>query len=121
MTGKNPGAHGREAMTRIYHSSPTAIQPMQRASWQTASDRRGAIRTTWQDADGSQGERRMRYMQIIEARDVHDARRAYLQLLEQRGIGLVPNMTIFVETVHRSPDQNGAWLCYIAPAMQHAA
>ena len=60
-------------------------------------------------------------MQIIEARDVHEAKRAYLELLERRGIALVPNMSIYVETVHRSRQQEGSWLCYIAQVMQHAA
>ena len=62
-------------------------------------------------------------MQIIEARDVDHAKRAYLDLLERRGVGLIPDMTIYVETVHRSHQvaQQGAWLCYIAPALQHAA
>lgn len=63
----------------------------------------------------------MRYMQIIEARDVHDARQAYLELLQRRGIALVPTMSIYVETVHRPRQQDGSWLCYIAQAMQHAA
>lgn len=60
-------------------------------------------------------------MQIIEAGDVHDARRAYLQLLEKRGITLAPGMSIYVETVHRARQQNGSWLCYLVQAMQHAA
>ncbi|MCW2923516.1 MAG: hypothetical protein JWM98_920, partial [Thermoleophilia bacterium] len=68
-----------------------------------------------------QGERRMRYMQIIEADDVHAARLSYLELLGRRGISLDTTMTIFIETVHRSRQQGGAWLCYIAQAMQHAA
>lgn len=63
----------------------------------------------------------MRYMQVIEARDVHEARDAYLKLLERRGIALVPAMSIYVETVHRPQQQHGAWLCYLAQAMQHAA
>ncbi len=63
----------------------------------------------------------MRYMQIIKAKDVHDARRAYLELMERRGIQLIPSMSIYVETVHRSRQKQGSWLCYIAPAMQHAA
>jgi hypothetical protein len=63
----------------------------------------------------------MRYMQVIEARDVHEARGAYLELLQRRGIQLAPSMSIYVETVHRSRSQPGSWLCYIAVAMQHAA
>lgn len=63
----------------------------------------------------------MRYMQVIEAQDVHEAKRAYLGLLEQRGIQLAPSMSIYVETVHRARQQHGSWLCYIATAMQHAA
>lgn len=63
----------------------------------------------------------MRYMQIIEAQDVHEARNAYLELLQQRGIALVPAMSIYVETVHRPRQEHGSWLCYIATAMQHAA
>lgn len=63
----------------------------------------------------------MRYMQVIEARDVHDARSAYLELLGRRGIALAPTMSIYVETVHRAGQQQGSWLCYIAHAMQHAA
>ena len=63
----------------------------------------------------------MRYMQIIEARDVHAARNAYLELLQRRGIPLVPSMSIYIETVHRARQQQGSWLCYLAPAMQHAA
>ncbi len=63
----------------------------------------------------------MRYMQIIEAQDVHEARRAYLDLLQRRGIALVPSMSIYIETVHRARQQHGSWLCYIAQTMQHAA
>jgi hypothetical protein len=63
----------------------------------------------------------MRYMQIIEAQDVHAARNAYLELLQRRGIQLTPAMSIYVETVHRARQQHGSWLCYIATAMQHAA
>ena len=63
----------------------------------------------------------MRYMQIIEARDVHQARNAYLELLQRRGIALVPTMSIYIETVHRARQEQGSWLCYLAPAMQHAA
>lgn len=63
----------------------------------------------------------MRYMQIIEARDVDAARNAYLELLQRRGIALAPPMSIYVETVHRARQQDGSWLCYIATAMQHAA
>lgn len=63
----------------------------------------------------------MRYMQVIEAPDVHAARGAYLELLQRRGIELSPAMSIYVETVHRSRQQPGSWLCYIATAMQHAA
>lgn len=63
----------------------------------------------------------MRYMQIIEAPDVHAARRAYLELLERRGIALVPGMGIYVETVHRTRGHEGSWLCYIAHAMSAAA
>ena len=60
-------------------------------------------------------------MQIIEARDVHQARHAYLELLQRRGIALVPTMSIYIETVHRARQEQGSWLCYLAPAMQHAA
>lgn len=63
----------------------------------------------------------MRYMQIIEARDVHHARTAYLELLQRRGIALSPAMSIYIETVHRARQEQGSWLCYLAPAMQHAA
>jgi hypothetical protein len=63
----------------------------------------------------------MRYMQIIEAHDVHEARRSYLELLDKRGISLVPTMAIYVETVHRARQQDGSWLCYIAQVMSHAA
>ena len=63
----------------------------------------------------------MRYMQVIEAQDVRDARQAYLELWQKRGISLVPTMSIYVETVHRARQQHGSWLCYIATAMQHAA
>lgn len=63
----------------------------------------------------------MRYMQIIEARDVHEAQKAYVELLQRRGVPLVPSMSIYVETVHRARQQDGSWLCYVAQAMQHAA
>lgn len=63
----------------------------------------------------------MRYMQIIEAQDVHSARNAYLELLQRRNISLMPSMSIYVETVHRARQQQGSWLCYIAHAMQAAA
>ena len=63
----------------------------------------------------------MRYMQIIEARDVHDARGAYLELLGRRNIPLMPSMAIYVETVHRSQGREGSWLCYIAQAVPAAA
>lgn len=63
----------------------------------------------------------MRYMQVIEARDVHEARDAYLELLNKRGVALVPAMSIYVETVHRARQEEGSWLCYIVHTMQHAA
>lgn len=63
----------------------------------------------------------MRYMQVIEAQDVHEARSAYMELLKRNGIQLSPGMTIYVETVHRAGQQRGSWLCYIALAVQHAA
>lgn len=63
----------------------------------------------------------MRYMQVIEAQDVDAARTAYFELLQRRGIQLTPDMSIFVETVHRARQAHGSWLCYIATAMQHAA
>jgi hypothetical protein len=52
----------------------------------------------------------MRFMQVIEATDVHDARRSYLELIQRRGIALVPNMAIYVETVHRSRHDADSWL-----------
>lgn len=63
----------------------------------------------------------MRYMQVIESRDVHEARTRYLDLLGRRGVALDPSFAIYVETVHRPVADGRAWLCYIAPAMQHAA
>ncbi|MCW2955883.1 MAG: hypothetical protein JWO69_752 [Thermoleophilia bacterium] len=63
----------------------------------------------------------MRYMQIIEAPDVHGARERYLELLERRGIAMMPSMAIYVETVHRTRGSEGSWLCYIAQVMQTAA
>lgn len=63
----------------------------------------------------------MRYMQIIEARDVHEAQRAYVELLQRNGIELMPSMNLYVETVHRSGGQPGSWLCYISLAMSTAA
>jgi len=60
-------------------------------------------------------------MQIIEARDVHGARDAYLELLGKRGIALDPSMAIYIETVHRSQGRDGAWLCYISQVMAAAA
>lgn len=56
----------------------------------------------------------MRYMQIIEAPDVHAAQRAYAALMQRHGIPLDSAMTIHVETVHRAGMQHGSWLCYIA-------
>lgn len=69
----------------------------------------------------AQGDSTMRYMQVIEAPDVHHAKRAYLELLNRRGIALMPSMAIFVETVHRSQPHDGSWLCYIAQTTQAAA
>jgi hypothetical protein len=63
----------------------------------------------------------MRYMQVIEARDVHDARTAYLDVLGRRGVELVPSMAIYVETVHRHRQITGSWLCYVAQAVPMAA
>lgn len=63
----------------------------------------------------------MRYMQVIEAGDVHAARDTYVELLQRRGVQLSPSMSIYVETVHRSREQRPGWLCYVAVAMQHAA
>ena len=63
----------------------------------------------------------MRFMQVIEAGDVHDARTAYLQLLNKRGVDLVPSMAIYVETVHRHRQVTGSWLCYVAQAVPMAA
>lgn len=63
----------------------------------------------------------MRYMQVIESGDVHDARTRYVQMLERRGVALEPTLMVYVETVHRSIPGTHSWLCYVAPAMQHAA
>lgn len=63
----------------------------------------------------------MRYMQVIEARDVHGARTAYLEVLGRRGVELVPSMAIYVETVHRHGQVAGSWLCYVGQAVQMAA
>lgn len=63
----------------------------------------------------------MRYMQVIESTDVHEARTRYLELLERRGIAPDPSLAIYVETVHRPVPGGRSWLCYLAPAMQHAA
>lgn len=67
------------------------------------------------------GEARMRHMQIIESNDVHEARTAYLERLERRGVALDPSLVVYVETVHRSMPGSYSWLCYVAPAMSHAA
>jgi hypothetical protein len=63
----------------------------------------------------------MRFMQVIEARDVHEARTAYLNVLDKRGFGLDPSMAVYVETVHRSRQITGSWLCYIGQAVPMAA
>lgn len=63
----------------------------------------------------------MRYMQIIEARDVHAARASYIDVLTRRGVSLEPTMAVYVETVHRARQQHGSWLCYVAQVVQHAA
>ncbi|MCW2974085.1 MAG: hypothetical protein JWN72_2358 [Thermoleophilia bacterium] len=63
----------------------------------------------------------MRFMQVIEARDVHDARDAYLKVLNKRGVDLVPSMAVYVETVHRHRQVTGSWLCYVAQAVPMAA
>ncbi|MCW2959741.1 MAG: hypothetical protein JWM25_781 [Thermoleophilia bacterium] len=60
-------------------------------------------------------------MQIIQAPDVHGARQNYLELLERRGVSLMPSMAIYVETVHRPRGAEGSWLCYIAQVMTAAA
>ncbi|MCW2950578.1 MAG: hypothetical protein JWN41_1591 [Thermoleophilia bacterium] len=63
----------------------------------------------------------MRFMQVIEAHDVHDARTAYLDLLGKRGIKVDHSMAIYVETVHRHRQVHGSWLCYIAQGVPLAA
>ena len=63
----------------------------------------------------------MRYMQVIEATSVDEARQAYLQLLGGKGVSLPSTWTVYVETVHRSEPVHGSWLCYVAEAMQRAA
>lgn len=63
----------------------------------------------------------MRYMQIIEARDINEARQSYMQLLHRRGVSLAPTTAIFVEVVQRSPQVEDSWLCYLAAARPHAA
>ena len=63
----------------------------------------------------------MRHMQIIESNDVHEAREKYLSRLQRRAVALDPGMVVYVETVHRSMPGSYSWLCYVAPAMSHAA
>ena len=64
----------------------------------------------------------MRYMQIVEARDVDGARRSYLELLARRGIALQNGNEIYVETVHRPRKQAAeAWLCYVGMSRPQAA
>lgn len=63
----------------------------------------------------------MRYMQIIRARDIEDARRSYLEMLASRGIVLAPATEVYVETVHRSAQSRDTWLCYIALPRPRAA
>ncbi len=63
----------------------------------------------------------MRYMQIIEARDVEAARQSYLELLQRRGIRLVPHTVIYIETVHRHVPVSDAFLCYLSNTHSQAA
>lgn len=63
----------------------------------------------------------MRYMQIVEARNIDAARRSYLELLHRRGIALAPATEIYVETVHRATTHRETWLCYIAVPRPRAA
>jgi hypothetical protein len=66
----------------------------------------------------------MRYMQVIEARDINQARQSYLQLLQRRGVSLPTSMAVFVETVHRPAEHRAStesWLCYLSNARSAAA
>ncbi len=64
----------------------------------------------------------MRYMQIVNARHLEEARASYLLMLRQHGVALVPGMQIHTETVHRGLDApRDAWLCYVAMPSQQAA
>lgn len=63
----------------------------------------------------------MRYMQIIEARDIEAARQSYLALLQRQGVRLVPNMVIHVEAVHRPVPSKDSFLCYLSTQGSQAA
>jgi hypothetical protein len=63
----------------------------------------------------------MRYMQIVEARNIDQARREYLEMLQRRGVVLAPASEIYVETVHRPATDGESWLCYVALPRPHAA
>lgn len=63
----------------------------------------------------------MRYMQVIEANDIAEARSSYLEMLTRRGIVLAPATEVFVETVHRPRPSHETWLCYIALPHRRAA
>ena len=63
----------------------------------------------------------MRYMQIIEARDIEAARQSYLALLQRQGVRLMPNMVIHVEAVHRPVHAKDSFLCYLSVQGSQAA
>lgn len=63
----------------------------------------------------------MRHLQVIEARDMDEARRSYLELLSRRGVALPHGTQIYVETVHRPRTAGESWLCYLAQPGHAAA
>ncbi len=63
----------------------------------------------------------MRYMKIVEAENLDDARRSYVALLNRSGIAVGPGAQVFVETVHRDIKPSRSWLCYIAAGSSRKA
>jgi hypothetical protein len=60
-------------------------------------------------------------MRIVRAETADDARREYVQQLEQSNVVLGSGVYVYVEKVHRPEGSNRAWLCYVSTARPEAA
>lgn len=63
----------------------------------------------------------MRYMKIVCAHNIEEARQSYLALLERHGVVLGESLHMYCETVHRPEKIKDTWLCYTGKPRPKAA